>query len=132
LPGPLGSLVSWLVRAVIFVNDVARQPPVFGDGESLLLGPGAYLAAALATRCRSHPRMRPAAQDQTRMFHKRRKLTAEFARVPVIQVELIVPAIDPEPNGLVRRSARQVIFKAHFNPLHHNPPSYRLRLPAGP
>jgi hypothetical protein len=130
LAGSLGSLVA-AVGTVVFVNDIARQPPVFGYRESLPLRPGTYVATSLPACRGSDPASRPVRVDQPGMFHERCNLAPELDSMPGAQVDLVVPAVQPELHSLIRRTASQVVLQAHFHPLHHNPPSCRLRLAAG-
>jgi hypothetical protein len=115
------------MRKVVLVNDIARQPAMVSHGESLLLSPGAYLAASLPARCRPGSGARPRKQ-QARMLDKRCKLAAELGRMPGAQIYLVEHAVQAEPHGLVGRAASQVILKMHFDPLHSSP---ELRIVSG-
>jgi hypothetical protein len=80
------SRLAVAVRDLKFVNDIARQPAMFGHSEPLPLGPGTYLPAALAARRRSGPCPLPLRAHLARMFHKLSKLAPELAGMPGTQV----------------------------------------------
>jgi hypothetical protein len=104
------SRLATAVRDLKFVNDIAGQPAVFGHIEPLSLGPGTYLPAALAARCRSGPRPLPLRANLARMFHKLSKLAPELAGMPGTQVKLVLHPVQAEPHGLVGWAASQVIL----------------------
>jgi len=105
---------------------------MFGHGESLPFGPGTYVAAAFPARCRSSPRARPLRVRRACMLHKRSKLAAELAGMPVAQIDLVLRAVHAKLHGLVGRAASQVVLKMYFDPLHYFPPNCALGLAADP
>lgn len=105
---------------------------MLSHGESLPLGPGPYLPAALPASCRSGPDPRLLRAHPACMFHKGSKLAAELVGVPGAQIYLVVQAVQAEPHRLVGGAASQIILQAYFDPLHCIPPRNGLPMPAGP
>ena len=120
------------MRNVVFLNDVVWQSAMLSHGESLSLGPGTNLPAALPASCRSGPGARPLGANPACTFHKGSEQTAELGGMPGAQVHLVVHAIQAELHRLVGGTASEIIFQAYFDPLHYFPPKYVLPLPAGP
>src|SRR5262249_21192225 len=127
-PGRLAATV----RNVVFVNDVARQPAMFGHGESLPLGPSTYLAAPLSASCRSDPDARPLRAHQAGMIHEWSELAAELDGMPGAQVYLVVHAFHAELHSLVGGAASEVVLQMYFHPLHYISPQLRITFGSRP
>jgi hypothetical protein len=109
----------------VLVNDVAGQAAVFGNGEALLFGPGAYLTAALPAGCGSDRAPRPQ-PNRPGVLDEPRQLPAEFGCVSGVEVDRVDLPVYAELDGLIGRAARQIVFQLYFDPLHCLPPSCSL------
>lgn len=96
-------------------------------GETLLLGPGTYVAAPLPARRRPDPSAGELALRLACMVHEWGEQPTELGRMPHAQVDLIVCAVNAEPDGLVRGAAGEIVLQKYFDPLHYLPPSCGLR-----
>jgi hypothetical protein len=66
---------------LVLLDDAAGQPTVRRDGEAVQLGPGTYLAAALAACCRPDADARAPRIRGPRVLSEGRELMAEFGGV---------------------------------------------------
>jgi hypothetical protein len=109
------------VGAVVFCKHVGGQPSVLSDPETLFFRPGANGTAPLTAL--PSPRLHTLARSHwTGMVDERRQLLAEALSVLGVQVNFKVPAIDPERNRLVSRTACQIVHELSLDSLHSLPP----------
>jgi hypothetical protein len=109
---------------VVLLYHTGRDAPARTDRQAALLRPDADITRTLAVSCGppGAARLRPA--DPACVLKVGRELLAERGSVFGVQVDLIIGPVECEPDGLLGRTAGQVVFKDDAYLLGH------LHLPA--
>jgi hypothetical protein len=114
------------LRRLVLLDNAAGQSSVIGDGEAVLLRPGADLAAALPAGCRPDRAAHLPGPGRPGVLHEAAQLPAQLSGMPRVEVDRVRPAVYAEFDGLVGGAPGQVVFQLHFDPLHYVPPSQLL------
>src|SRR4029077_20551202 len=98
------------MRGVVLLCHTGRDAPALTDHDPVTFRPGPDITRVLpAGRNTPRPaRLRP--RGPARVLNVGRKLPAERGGVAGPQVDLIVRAIDGDPDGLIGRTAGEVVF----------------------
>jgi hypothetical protein len=96
---------------------------VVGDGEAVVIGPGANCTAPLPARCRPGACALPVRAYDPCVLNERRKLSAEVGSMSCAQVDFVARAVDGKGYGLVGGSPGQVVLEPYIDSLHYFPPN---------
>src|SRR5690348_1910434 len=108
-------------RRAVLLQHAGRDAAALTDRDAVLLRPGPDIPGALTARRgpRWPPRLPP--PGFAGVFDEWRELLAERFRVLLAQVDLILGPAEGEPDGLIGRTATEVVFQrddyslCHFN-----------------
>jgi hypothetical protein len=106
-------------RGLVLLHHAGRNAAALTDRQAVVFRPGPDVTAALTAR-RGPPRAAGlGAAGLARVLDERRQLLPERGGVFLAQVDLILGAGEPEPHGLSRRAAIQVVFQCDRYSLGH-------------
>jgi hypothetical protein len=122
---------SGLAGCFVPLDDVGSDAPAVADRDAMLFGPGPDGPAAPADgRGARRAAVALPRRGPTGMIDERRELAAERGGVVAIQIDLIVGAGKAEPQGLVGRTAVEIIFQSDSGPGYRLGPMRAMALPA--